>query len=100
MELTLSSKRNNYSATCELNDGVFVVKKGSKICMRFSEHIKGGTFAKKYREDRNFVSDDGVVLKDCSFNSASTAAQFVTGSSTNGMVAWKSKDRKKLKDIL
>jgi hypothetical protein len=43
---------------------------------------------------------DGKVIKDVCFKSASTAANFVTGSSTNGMLAWKDKDGNNLKEIL
>jgi hypothetical protein len=56
--------------------------------------------AKRYLNDNNFVDENGIVLKDCSFNSPSTAAQFVTGSSRNGYLVWKTKDGKKLKDII
>ena len=43
---------------------------------------------------------DGVVSKDVHFTSASTAANFVTGASTNGMTAWKTKDGKTLKEAV
>ena len=36
--------------------------------------------------------------KDAHFTSASTAASFVTGASTNGMTAWKTKGGKTLKE--
>ncbi|EFA23833.1 hypothetical protein BIFGAL_02942 [Bifidobacterium gallicum DSM 20093 = LMG 11596] len=41
-----------------------------------------------------------MVSKDVHFKSASTAANFVTGASTNGMAAWKTKDGKSIKDAL
>ena len=41
-----------------------------------------------------------VLLIDVAFKSASTAANFVTGSSTNGLTAWKDSDGKTIKDII
>ena len=44
---------------------------------------------------------DGTrVIKDVPFKSASTAANFVTGASTNGLTAWKDENGKTLKAIL
>ena len=41
-----------------------------------------------------------VLQKDMVFKSASTAANFVTGSSTNGLTAWKDKDGRTIKEII
>ena len=35
------------------------------------------------------MDENGNILKNCEFTSPSTAAQFVTGRSTNGYEAWK-----------
>lgn len=66
-------------------DGIIIVKAGGKI----SELFKGGKTAKKYREDRNIVDENGNILVDCEFNSPSTAAQFVNGNISNGHRVWK-----------
>ncbi|RHO49163.1 DUF4357 domain-containing protein [Clostridium sp. AM09-51] len=100
MEIYLKSKQGLYDAEAEYKDGIITVKKGSKIQLDFAEHIRGGKTAKKYREDKEYVNQAGVVVKDCEFTSASTAAQFVTGRSTNGLVAWKVKDKVSLKNFL
>ena len=100
MKIYLKSKHGLYDAEAEYKDGIIIVKKGSKIQLDFAEHIRGGKTAKKYREDKEYVNQEGIVVRDCEFTSASTAAQFVTGRSTNGLVAWKVKDKVSLKNFL
>ena len=46
-----------------------------------------------------FVEDDFTV-KDLVFKSASTAANFVTGTSSNGLIVWKDKNGITLKEVL
>ena len=89
IEVYLISKDQSYDAKGTYTEETFVVKKGSKIRLDFAKHIRGGKKAKSYREDPKVVDSDGIVLKDCEFGSSSTAAQFVTGRSTNGLVAWR-----------
>lgn len=98
--LYLRNRAGEFNAVCEMGDNEFVVKKGSKIRLAVASHIKGGTFANKYRNNKECVDENGILLKDCKFSSASTAAQFVTGRSTNGLMVWKTKDNKKLKEIM
>ena len=76
-----------------------IVKKGSKVSaeVAHSEKFRGANTIEKYRAE--YVKG-GVVSKDVHFKSASTAANFVTGASTNGMTAWKTKDGKSIKDAL
>ena len=52
------------------------------------------------RGDSSVVSEDGILLKDMTFNSPSTAAQFVTGRSVNGYIAWRPNDEMSLKAFL
>lgn len=82
------------------DNGILIVKKGGKINPDFASHIRGGTSAKKYRENPEYVDGEGNILKDCEFSSPSTAAQFVTGRSTNGYEAWKVEAKKNLGDYL
>ena len=49
---------------------------------------------------RNEITKNNVVTKDYVFSSASTAANFVTGSSTNGMTRWKTESGKSIKEVL
>ena len=51
-------------------------------------------------KDSVSVVDGTRVIKDVPFKSASTAANFVTGASTNGLTAWKDENGKTLKVIL
>lgn len=88
IEVYLNSKDKSYDAKGTYSEGIFVVKKGSKIRLDFAEHIRGGRKAMLFRNDPIFVDEAGNVLADCTFSSPSTAAQFVTGRSTNGHVAW------------
>lgn len=81
-------------------DGMLLVMRGGKINLDFADHIRGGNNARKYREDTNYVDVQGNILKDCYFTSPSTAAQFVTGRSTNGYEAWKVAPKKSLGDYL
>ncbi|MBU5465107.1 DUF4357 domain-containing protein [Anaerotignum sp. MSJ-24] len=77
------------SATAEYDGKVMTVLAGGKINLDFAEHIRGGKLAKAYRENPEYVDKDGNIIKNCEFTSPSTAAQFVTGRSTNGYEAWK-----------
>ena len=102
MEIMIKLAPCNGSCYAEgiYSDGIITVKKGGKINLDFAAHIRGGQSAKKYRENAEFVDTNGIILKDCTFNSPSTAAQFVTGRSTNGYEAWKVETKKSLGDYL
>ena len=52
------------------------------------------------RGDSSVVSEGGILLKDMTFHSPSTAAQFVTGRSVNGYIAWRPNDEMSLKAYL
>lgn len=93
--------RNGANAKAEYDKktGKVVVLKGSVI----SKSISGGSFrsAKSVEKLRNSgCVKDYTLIMDVEFKSPSTAANFVTGSSTNGLLAWKTVDGKKLKDLL
>jgi hypothetical protein len=77
----------------------FVVKKGTVVSdeVAHSEKFRGANTIERYRAE--YVKD-GVVTRDVIFKSASTAANFVTGASTNGLTAWKSEDGTPLKELL
>lgn len=96
----MTAKNGDYDAEATYADGIVVVKAGSRIRLDFAAHIRGGKKALSYRNDRAYVDDKGIVLKDCTFTSSSTAAQFVTGRSTNGLESWHIDPKKKLKDFL
>ena len=89
IEITIKSRNSRADAQGIYQDKKTTVKAGGYISKDFAKHIKCGKTAKAYREDIEYVNQDGRIVKDCEFSSPSTAAQFVTGRSTNGYEAWK-----------
>ncbi len=77
----------------------FIVLQGSKLSMSISEapSFRGKKMVEKYRDGKVI---DGILQEDVYFKSPSTAANFVTGSSTNGMLAWKNEYGKNLRELL
>ena len=51
--------------------------------------FRGANSVLKYREQ---YCDGSTVKKDVAFKSASTAANFITDRSTNGLITWKTSD--------
>jgi len=101
MKVFLSSKKKAFSATGEYNPSTneVTVKKGSIL----SASISGSqTFRsrKSVEKQREGIVKNNVLQKDMSFNSPSSAANFVTGSSTNGIRVWKTQDGKTIKELL
>ena len=92
-------------ATGHLTPTGFVVLKGSQAVLkeRASAHQYPYTLASRRRliEDGTLV-EEGEHLKftrDAEFSSPSAAATVVHGGSANGLLAWKSKDGKTLKEL-
>lgn len=94
MKLYMKSKANTFSAFADYENGNLIVLTGSRIRIDyFSKSIRGGgKTALILREHTDFVNEEGIVLRDIKFTSPSTAAQFVSGRNTNGLVAWKIQD--------
>lgn len=86
--LYLNARDGGYNAKATYDGAKVAVLKGSKIRLSFANHVRGGKTAKKYRDNPLFVDTNGFTLDDCVFESPSTAAQFVMGSSVNGWTAW------------
>ncbi len=99
MKLFIKNKRVDAVGEYDMKSGVFIVKKGSKVSAEISqsEKFRGATTIEKNREQ---FAKDGVVVVDATFKSPSTAANFVTGRSTNGLVAWKDKNGVTLKELM
>lgn len=100
IKVTIKPRTGRAFAEARYEEKRVVVKAGGRISEDFAEHIQGGKKAKSYREDPEYVDAEGYILKDCVFTSPSTAAQFVTGRSTNGYEAWKVDGKKSLGDYL
>ena len=100
VKIYLKSKVNNAFAEAVYEDGKTTILPGGRICKDFADHIRGGKTARDYRNNPEFVSSEGIVLKECQFSSPSTASQFVTGRSTNGYATWKVDGKKNLGTFL
>ena len=100
INIKLVSKLNSANADAVYDGKTITVLPGGKISRDFANHIQGGKKAKSFREDPEYVDGERKIIKACVFTSPSTAAQFVTGRSTNGYKAWKVEDGKTLDDYL
>lgn len=76
-----------------------IVKKGSTVTpdVHTEGKFRSANSVLKYRE---MYCKGGVTTTDVVFKSASTAANFITGRSTNGLLAWKDKKGKTLRAIM
>ena len=93
----LRSTTGLFEAEGVYENGTIIVMKGSKIQTALASHTRGGeSTTKAIRENKTLVDENGIVLEDCSFPSPSTAANFVTGRSSNGYVAWRVDDKNNL----
>ena len=101
MKLSLCSRQKDIEAYAHYDekDKTFTVLKGSKIS---AEVATTGAFrgANSILKAREGCVTDRIVTRDVVFKSASTAANFVTGRSTNELIAWKAEDGIKLKQYL
>lgn len=101
MKVYLIRERSGIKATGEFDPATraVTVLKGSVLSdsIAHTEKFRGTKSIEKSREG---VLKGSVLQKDVAFKSASTAANFVTGSSTNGLTAWKNKNGKTIKEII
>ena len=76
-----------------------IVREGSQVSpdVHTTGKFRSAKSVRKYLEQ---YCDGVTVIKDVVFKSASTAANFVTGRSTNGLIAWKNSDGQTLKTLL
>ena len=76
-----------------------IVRKGSVVApgVHTDGKFRSANSVIKYRE---LYCDGNKAKQDVTFKSASTAANFVTGRSTNGLMAWKNSDGATLKSLL
>ena len=101
MDLKLVSSSGKYDAFGKYDTETkkMIVCKGSLVSdvLSDSRSFRGTETIKKLRLR---YTKDRKVIEDVVFSSASTAANFITGVSTNGMVVWKNAEGEKLKTIL
>ncbi len=93
MKVYLSYQRGKIHAEGDFSLATkeLVVKKGSSVSIPISTapSFRGKASITK---QRNGTVENGIVICDVRFKSPSTAGNFVTGKSTNGLTAWKTKD--------
>jgi hypothetical protein len=101
MKVILSNRANTYSArgTYDPSTKTLIVKAGAKVSVdiSYSPTFRGRKTIEKLRAQ--FVVD-GITQEDVTFKSSSTAANFVTGKSSNGMILWKTEDGTPLKNSI
>ena len=88
----------NASGEYDVTTRALTVLAGSVLSegIAYTEKFRG---AKTIEKARDGIVVNRVLKKDITFKSASTAANFVTGSSTNGLIAWKDETGRTIKDI-
>ncbi len=87
IKVSAVGRNNAYKAEGVFDGKQLVVKKGSIIAGKHEEKISKPLV--EMRTDNNIVSKNNVLLKDITFKSASTAANFVTGNISNGLRVWR-----------
>lgn len=100
-KIILKSRKKLYYAEGSYSPktGKVTVLKGSHINLN-DNYSKMASQARNARCCKEFVDDNGYVLKNIEFKSASAAAQFVIGDSSNGMMRWRVDDKISLKEYL
>lgn len=99
MRLILKSKKNTHFAIADYSGRGIIILPGSRI-NTFLSYDAMPKSVKMLRNNSEIVSQEGEVLKEVTFKSPSAAAQFVTGRSINGYVAWRIDDKISLKEYL
>lgn len=99
MRVYLNSRNGKYEATGEWNGSSLVVLRGSKVKMGNPGNFKCAKAVEHAWIDPEVLDSSGEVLKNISFKSPSTAAQFITKRSINGWAVWKTKSNQTLKEL-
>lgn len=96
IKVTYKSKKRDCYADGEYDKetNTLKVKKGAKISARVDEKFRISKEAKK-RDDTKIIKNN-ILVTDVIFKSPSVAAQFVSGSSLNGLKVWKTLDKNPL----
>ena len=99
MKVYLISRNGKYEAIGDWNVSSLVVLRGSRVKLGNAGNFQCAKAAERAWADAEVVGSSGEVLKNISFKSPSTAAQFITKRSVNGWTAWKTKSNKKLNEM-
>lgn len=85
------------NAMCKRVENGFLVLKGSEVAKTYKDYTSKGV--KKAIENAK-VDENGILLEDVFFTSASSAGSFITGNSINGLISWKNKSGIPLKELI
>ena len=101
MNVILTNRAKAFFAkgTYEPSAKTFIVKAGATVSkdIAYSPTFRGSKAIEKLRAQ--YVVD-GITQEDIIFKSPSTAANFVTGRSSNGLILWRTEDGTLLKDAI
>ena len=97
MKVILKSKKDTHYAVGEYDGQRVTILPDSKINTTLS-YAAMSEKIKLIRNNPEYFSAEGIILKEIEFGSPSTAAQFVTGRSVNGYISWRIDDKISLKD--
>lgn len=100
LELHTVSYKNLFDAKAIYRNGKVIVKKQSRININFGPAFKPSKLVMEKIKDPKIVDKDGMVLIDVTFESLSTAATFVAGRISNGMITWKTPNGKYVRDTI
>ena len=97
MKVFLKNSKKSFDALGEYDEKTneLIVKKDSLV----SENIKEFKGTNSIVKRRTLYVKNNRVLEDVCFKSPSTAANFVTGRSSNGMDVWKNEKNESLNNI-
>ena len=94
LNLHTISREGLFEAKATYDDGNVTVLKGSRVNIKENPNFKPSIEVKNKLSDKELVGADGILKKDVTFKSLSTAATFVAGRISNGMITWKTEDGK------
>ena len=101
MKVFIDRKKSGINAIAEFDPAskAVTVLQGSILSdtIAYTATFRG---AKSIEKSREGVLVGNVLQRNIPFKSASTAANFVTGRSTNGLTAWKDENGKTIKEII
>ena len=92
LKLHTISRDNLFEAKANYEDDCVTVLKGSRVNIRKNPNFKPSIEVADKLADSTLVNPEGILLKDVTFKSLSTAATFVAGRISNGMITWKTED--------
>ena len=102
MKFYLKRKASNIDAVADYSFETkkITVLKGSKLSdiISHSARFRGANTIEKVRVGN--INADNILINDVVFNSPSTAANFVTGTSTNGCIAWKNENGLSFREVV